>query len=458
MITGDVAPPTGQPGAARGTPDDIRRGTASPARAHLSTRVPRRVGFWLIAAIFGVPIYASTAPSPLYRLYQQRWHFSATTVTAVFGVYALVLLLALLVFGSLSDYVGRRPVIVAGLVLEIAATAMFLGAKGVGWLYVARILQGAAVGLVTAAFGAALIDLQPVGSDRGALVTSFTSVFLLGVGALATSALAQYAAAPTRLVWWLLLGTFIVATPVVLSVPESTPRRPGALRSLRPRLGVPRARRGTFLAGVPGLLATWTLSGFYLSLGPSLAAVIVGSRNLMWGGLAVFLLTGVAALSALVVRRSLPADVLLWGALVLLAGLGLTIGGIATGSAPLLLGGTAVAGLAYGPVIGAEFRSLAALAAQTERAGMVSSIYVVCYIAVAVPSLVAGFAASRWGLHDASLGDAAFAALLTALVGGNALIHRAGTGRTATHPGVRSLPHCPAAAPMATDVIYAGER
>ena len=74
----------------------MRRGTASPGWAHLTTRIPRRVGFWLIAAIFGVLIYASTAPSPLYRLYQQKWHFSATTVTAVFGVYALVLLLALL--------------------------------------------------------------------------------------------------------------------------------------------------------------------------------------------------------------------------------------------------------------------------------------------------------------------------------------------------------------------------
>ena len=185
-------------------------------------------------------VFASSAPSPLYGVYQQKWQFSATTLTEIFGVYALALIVTLLVVGPQSDYVGRRPVIVGALVVEIGAMALFLAATGVGWLYAARVLQGCAVGAATSALSAALIDLQPAGSTRAPVVNSFTPGFGLALGALVASALVQYGPAPTHLIWWLLLGGFVLAIPAVLAVPESVVRHPGALRSLRPRLGVPR--------------------------------------------------------------------------------------------------------------------------------------------------------------------------------------------------------------------------
>src|SRR5262249_9549306 len=158
------------------------------------------------------------AASPLYGVYQQEWRFSATTLTAVFGVYALALIVTLLVVGALSDYVGRRPVIVAALVVEIAAMSLFLAADGVGWLYGARVLQGVSVGAATSALSAALIDLQPEGSTRAPVVNSFTPGFGLALGALIASALVQYGPAPTHLIWWLLLAAFALAIPGVLAV------------------------------------------------------------------------------------------------------------------------------------------------------------------------------------------------------------------------------------------------
>ena len=198
--------------------------------------LPRGVGLWLMACVLGLLVSASSAPSPLYGVYQQKWHFSATTLTAVSGVYALALILTLLVVGPLSDYVGRRPVIIGALVLEIGAVSLFLAADGVGWLYGARVLQGCAVGAATSALSAALIDLQPEGSTRAPVVNSFTPGFGLALGALVTSALVQYGPAPTHLIWWLLLGGFVLSIPGVLAVPESVTRHAGALRSLRPRL------------------------------------------------------------------------------------------------------------------------------------------------------------------------------------------------------------------------------
>src|SRR5205823_10367401 len=167
--------------------------------------------------------FAVSAPSPLYGVYAGQWHFSPTTLTAVFGVYALTLLATMLLAGSLSDAVGRRPVITAALALQAVAMVLFLLADGVGWLYAARLVQGCATGLVTAAVSAALVDLQPSGRPgRAALVNATVPAAGLAVGALSAGALVRYAPAPTRLIYVLLLAGFLALMLLVLAlVPES---------------------------------------------------------------------------------------------------------------------------------------------------------------------------------------------------------------------------------------------
>ena len=120
-----------------------------------------RWSFWTVAAVLGLFLAAASAPSPLYATYAARWHFGPATITVIFAVYAVALLAVLLTAGSLSDGLGRRPVILAALLIQSASMLLFVLADGVIWLYAARTLQGAATGLVTAAVAAALIDLQP---------------------------------------------------------------------------------------------------------------------------------------------------------------------------------------------------------------------------------------------------------------------------------------------------------
>lgn len=139
--------------------DTVRPGLGpgkQPRRRTLPT-----TAFWILAGLFLILFFASSAASPLYRVYQVRFHFSAATLTAVFAVYVLVLLVTLLIFGSVSDYLGRLPVIITALVVSAAACVVFLAAHEVGALYVARSLQGIAAGLASGPIGAALIDLQP---------------------------------------------------------------------------------------------------------------------------------------------------------------------------------------------------------------------------------------------------------------------------------------------------------
>jgi hypothetical protein len=103
-------------------PGPGRRPGSGAARASAGrAALPRAAGFWLVAVVLFLLLFASAAASPLYRVYQAEWRFSAATLTVVFGVYALTLLATLLVFGSLSDYLGRRRVIAVALAASAGA-------------------------------------------------------------------------------------------------------------------------------------------------------------------------------------------------------------------------------------------------------------------------------------------------------------------------------------------------
>jgi MFS family permease len=383
---------------------------------------PRAAGFWVVAGVFVLLLFTAAAPSPLYGVYQAHWRFSAITLTAVFAVYALLLLVTLLVFGSVSDFAGRRRVILVSLAMSAGACGLFLAAHGVGLLFAARALQGAAVGTASSAAGAALIDLQPQASGRAPVVTTAASLLGLGAGGLGTSALVQYGPAPTDLVWWLLLGATLAAAVAVLAMRETAPRRPGVLASLRPRVAVPPQARGTFAMALPCLIAVWMLSGFYLSLGPSLAVQVVGSADLVWGGLVIFLLAGVGAAGPVVFRGLSGPAAMLTGCLGLIAGAVMTLAAIELTSAAVFLAGTVVAGAGFGTAMLGAFRTVTARAAAGQRAGLVAAYFIASYLAFSVPVVAAGIATTLFGLHRTALVYCAAIAALAALAAAGLLI------------------------------------
>src|SRR3954471_25041650 len=188
--------------------------------------LPRPVAFWVVAATTITLLAASSAPSPLYPVYQAEFGFSPITLTAIFAVYVLALLLSLLTVGRLSDHVGRRPVLAGALLVAAVSMALFLGADGVAQLYAARIVQGLATGAAVGVLGAYLLELQPAdGSRLGSLVNSAAPTAGLGVGAALTGVLIEYAPHPTRLVFAGLLGAFVLLALVTAVLPESVSHR-----------------------------------------------------------------------------------------------------------------------------------------------------------------------------------------------------------------------------------------
>ena len=302
---------------------------------------------------------------------------------------------------------------------------MFLAAHGVGLLFAARALHGAAVGTATSALGAALIDLQPEGSRRAPVVTTAAAMLGLAAGGLGTSALVQYGPAPTHLVWWLLLGADLAAAAAVLAMPETAPGEPGVLATLRPRVAVPRQAQGTFAMALPCLIAVWMISGFYLSLGPSLAAQVLRSPDLLWGGLVIFLLDGTGAAASVVSRRASGPAAMLAGCLALLTGTVVTLAAIQTASAAAFLAGTAVAGAGFGTAMLGVFRTISALAPPGQRAGLIAAYFIASYTAFSIPVVVAGVATTHFGLHRTALVYCAVIAVLAAVAAVGLIFRRA---------------------------------
>ena len=375
--------------------------------------LPRAGAFWLVAATTAALLAASSAPSPLYPVLQAEFGFSAITLTAIFAVYVLALLFSLLTVGRLSDFIGRRPVLASALVVEAAAMAVFLDANGVGALVVARAVQGLATGAAVGVLGAYLLDLQPGdGSRLGSLVNSAAPMAGLGVGAVGTGLLVQYAPHPTRLVFAILTAVFVVLALATAALPETVQRVPGALAALRPQVAVPPQARRAFAGAVPTMMATWALGGLMFSVGGSLLGSVFGQTNHAVVGAVLGLFAGSAAGAAVLARDLSPAPMTRIGTAVLAVGTVLFVAALASTSLALFILASIAVGGGFGAAFLGALRSVTQLAQPHERAALLSAVYIVSYLAFSIPALVAGLLITHVGLRDTALGYGGFVALL----------------------------------------------
>ncbi|MFI6001000.1 MFS transporter [Streptomyces sp. NPDC051366] len=393
-------------------------GVPSPPAAQAAAAAPRGSGFWVVGAVLVLLMLSSSVPSALYVLYQERWGLSSGMITVVFALYAVTVLIGLLLFGSLSDTLGRRPVLGVGLVLAIVSMGLFAGAQGLGLLLAARAVQGLAVGLATGAMGAALLELTPRSRPAlGAQVNSAGPTVGIGLGGIGAGLLVQYAPAPTVLSYLLLVAAFAVTLVGVFRMRESAPeaRSGGRMRVSARRIHVPAAVRGRFAILVLTIVAVWSVGGFYLSLGPHLALSLLHSTNYLVGGATVALLAGAATAAQLLLGRTEALRTAVLGLCGLLAGLGLVLLALGLGSAPVFLVATAVLGSGWGAAFLGSFRALSALAEPAHRGELTAAVYVFAYLAMSVPAVLAGMLTNIHGLHRTSVGFMAAVAGVCAL-------------------------------------------
>jgi MFS family permease len=350
--------------------------------------LPATAAFYLQASIMVFFLAGSSAPTPLYALYQAEWRFSPITTTVVFGVYALAVLSALLVVGSLSDHIGRRPVLLVAIAAQAVTMLIFTTADGVPALLVGRVLQGLSTGAAAGTIGAGLLDLHKA---KGTIANSVAPLLGTASGAIGSGLLVQYLPAPAHLVYLTLFGIFVVQEIGVFFMAETATRRAGALNSLRPQFGLPEAVRRPAMLAMPLLVAVWALPGFYGSVGPALIRRITDSNSAVLGGLGLFVLAAGGAVAVTVLRNVNARTEMQLGFAALGVGVVATLGAVASDASIVFFVATAVAGAGFGAGFQAAIRTVLPLAQTHERAGVLSIVYVVSYLAMGLPAVIAGF-------------------------------------------------------------------
>jgi predicted MFS family arabinose efflux permease len=343
--------------------------------------------FYLLASITLAFLAGSAVPTPLYPLYQSLWGLSPVMITVVFGVYALAVLAGLLVAGRLSDHVGRRPVLIAATLAQVMAMLLFAIAASAAGLVLARIVQGLTTGAALSAVGAAMIDLN---KSRGTVANAVAPPFGSAIGGIVAGFFVQFLPAPTHLVYAALAAVFVAQAVGLTFVKEPISRKAGAWSSLKPQLALPSAAREPLLLALPVLIAVWALGGLYASLGPTLLRGMLNSNAPLLGGLALFVLAASGGIAVLLLQNLEARKMMTLGSVSLLGGVGLVVLALAYSEVALFFLGTAVAGVGFGTGFQGAVRTVVGVAAPHERAGTLSIVFIVSYIALGVPAIIAG--------------------------------------------------------------------
>jgi MFS family permease len=350
--------------------------------------------FHLQASVIASFLAGSSAPTPLYAVYQSSMGFSSTTLTAIFGVYAFGVLASLLVFGRVSDHLGRRPVLLAATAAQTATMLLFIFADSTSQLLAARLVQGLITGAAVAAAGAGMLDID---KHAGGVANSGAPPIGTALGAIASGLFVQFLPAPTTLIYAILAAVYLVQFAGISLTAETAMPRAGVLSSLVPRFALPETARAAVYRTIPTLVATWALAGFYASLGPKLVRGFGGEHASLLGGLVLAVMSTVAAATVLTTQKVEPLKMLKASSAALLVGLAASAIGMQESSVVVFMIGTAILGVGFGTGLQGSFRSVSALLAPQDRAAVLSLLFVVSYLAMGLPAILAGYRLTATG-------------------------------------------------------------
>jgi predicted MFS family arabinose efflux permease len=405
----------------------------SPHSNEASSR-RRRTGLWSVVFAFLSVMAFSTVPTPLYSIYQTRDGFSTFLVTVVFAAYAVGVVLALFFGGHVSDWLGRRRVLVPAVLTSVVSALVFLLWRGLFGLLLGRVLSGLAVGIVTATATAYVGELhlgaRPGASPRASqAVASTANLGGLGLGAVAAGILAQTVTAPLTVPFLLFGGVLAIAGLAVAFAPETVNRPRTRPRYHPQRVAVPASARGQFFGAAVGGFVSFAAFGLFTSLAPSFIAGTLHQTSHIIAGLPAFVAFTAAAVAQLATARWELRRLLSVGMLGLSAGIALVVAATWLPSLAVFLIGGLTAGAGAGLLFKGGILTASGLAAPQRRAEVLAGFFLAAYVGVSVPVLGLGILEQFIAPNAALL---AFAGLLLGGIGAAArsLLVDAGRGRT----------------------------
>ena len=359
----------------------------------------RRASFFVAASIAAIALWTSAAPTVTYPVYAAEWHLPTSVTTAIFAVYPIVLVLALAVFGNLSDYIGRRATILIGLLGSFVGVVLFAVAPSVEWLFVGRAFMGLGVAFSLSPATAAIVEFSKPGEGKraGAITTASTAVGLV-LATLVGGALIEYAPLPTHLNFIVLAVVVAVVAAFAWFLPRHTAAE--ARGRWRPRgITVPRGIRRFFIIGAVSVTAAYTVGVIVLSLGADIAQELIQSDNALVNGAVLALNAAAIAIAAIVLRSLRPVNLIMIGAGATVVGLAVMLASSAQHSLPLFLIAAVITGVGYSMLFGGGLGIVSATAPAHHRAGTLSAVYLIAYFFQGATALFLGALATGYDLQ-----------------------------------------------------------
>jgi MFS family permease len=358
---------------------------------------PHGMAFWVVAAAFLLNMAFSAVPTPLYVLYQERDHFSDIMVTVVYAVYAIGVIVSLFLAGHISDWRGRRQLLVVALLVNVASAVLFLFFPSLAGLIVARVISGVSVGITTSTATAYLAELhlgaRPEASGkRPQVVATASNLGGIGIGPLVAGLLAQFAPAPLRLPYIVVGGALAVLALLVALSPETVIRPEPLPAWHRQRISVPGHARGLFFAATSAAIAAFAVYGVFNSLVPSFLAGTLHEDSHAVAGAVAFSAFAAGALAQLAFGRLSNVRMLRLSVPVLLTGLGLFTAGMWIPSLAVFVIGGIVTGAGGGLVFRGALVAAGSTAPATSRAEVLAGFFLGAYIGLSVPVIGLGIA------------------------------------------------------------------
>ena len=368
----------------------------------------RRASLWVSAGVVGHTLWTSAAPALTYELYAREWQLTHTVTAGIFAVYPIAVAIMLIGFGGISDQIGRRATMLAGLFASLAGAVLFAVAPDVWWIFAGRALMGIGVGLAASPSTAAVLEFSsPERARSAASVTMAAQAIGFAAALLFGGALTEYGPWPTRLCFWVLVLFLIVLLIGTWLLPRHTSG--GASGDWRSRLpSIPKDGRRAFAVSSTAMVAAYTFGVLVLSLGGQVEHDLIGSPNAFLNGAVLSFFPAVMGTTGIIGRSLSPRMALIIGALISALGMMLLILAVNLRDLVIYLLATAAAGGAYGLLFVGGLQVIVAATPERNRGGILSALYLLSYLSMGALALVLGAVATTRGLGLAvDLGAAA---------------------------------------------------
>jgi MFS family permease len=358
---------------------------------------PSSRDFFIAAGALLIAMLGTTLPTPLYAIYQQRLGFDASWLTIIFSIYAAGVIAALLAVGSWSDQLGRRPMLLAGLLMGAISAVIFLCTDSITGLLIGRLFSGLSAGIMTGTATVAVIELAPKTFKNATLMATAANMLGLGIGPLLAGFTSQHLADPLHLIFYVHLALLLLAAVGVAVIRETVERAEQLKLSIQ-KPSVPAPVRSVFISASIAGLAGFSVAGLFTSMVPSVMIHIMDVHGglLIGAVIGLFFVASILGQAALQwLPKTLHMSLGCVGLIIGMMCLGLSI---ATASLLLLVCAGLLAGIGQGMILRAGMGAVTASSPPHQKAAVTSAFFVVLYVSISVPVVAVGFSVQAFGL------------------------------------------------------------